>query len=134
MVFSVEVPYDLSFSDENKDGWNSDLNRRVRRDVEQRNILIDDAKIEELRKEMKEAKFKMEKALELYQSYITNYMGKRDYLNYRIRSHENPVSETECRMLLRNCPPIGIPLVVTITKVSIRDDDICCVDDAISLL
>ena len=84
----------MSFSDENKDGWNSDLNRRVRRDVEQRNILIDDAKIKELRKEMKEAEFKMKKALKLYQSYITNYMGKRDFINYRIRSHGNPESET----------------------------------------
>ena len=83
---------------------------------------------------MKEAEFKMKKALKLYQSYITNYMGKRDYLKFRIRSHGNPVSETECRMLLRNCPPIGIPLVVTITKVSIDGNNIWSVDDAISLL
>ena len=61
-------------------------------------------------------------------------MGKRDYLNYRISSHGNSVSETECQMLLLNGPPIGIPRSVTITKFRIDDDDICRVDDAISLL
>ena len=65
MVFSVEVPCEMSFSDENIDRSNSDLNRRVRRDAEQINIPIDNAKMEELSKEMKEAEFKMEKDLKL---------------------------------------------------------------------
>ena len=118
----------MVFSD--TDECNSDLNRRVRRDVEYRNILIEDNKIEALKKEMKEAEVKMEEAFISYQSYLTDYMGKRDYLETRIRSQSknmtrpHPVSQTECRQLLINGPLIEYPRVVTITKVRYDNDDI----------
>ena len=82
----------------------------------------------------------MEEAFISYQSYLADYMGKRDYLETRIRSQgknmtcPHPVSQTECRQLLINGPLIEFPRVVTITKVRYDNDDICRVDDDISRL
>ena len=99
--------------------------------MEQNNILIEDAKIGALIKEIKEAEIKMEKAFISYQSYLTDHMVKRDYIEYRTRIQNKNMTcphpiQTEC--------PIEFSRVVTIMKVFYNNDDIYHVDDDISCL